>query len=137
MVSLALRWGTWGASVSAIEEQTGQPAVPGRPEHEVVDEQLGAAVEEIGEGLRAVLGLEPVVLLDRDPGQLAPLPGQLVAAAGELLLLLQQLVALRLPLLLRADPVLRHQVPPILRSAGPVHTQSANWLTMRVRNVSS
>ena len=80
----------------------------GRPEHEVVDEQLGAAVEEIGERLRAVLGLEPVVLLDRDPRQLAPLPGQLVAAAGELLLLLQQLVALRLPLLLRADPVVGH-----------------------------
>src|SRR5205085_5244814 len=81
----------------------------GRPEHEVVDEQLGAAVEEIGEGLRTVLGLEAVVLLEWDRGQLAPLPGQLVAAAGELLLLLQQLVALRLPLLLRADPVLRHQ----------------------------
>src|SRR6266536_1427320 len=81
----------------------------GRPEHEVVDEQLGAAVEEIGEGLRALLRLEAVVLLDRHPGQLAPLPGQLVAPAGELLLLLQQLLALRLPLLLRADPLLRHQ----------------------------
>jgi hypothetical protein len=77
----------------------------------VVDDQLGAAVEQIGESLRAVLGLEPVVLLDRDPGQLASLPGQLVAAAGELLLLLQQLVALRPPLLLRADPVLGHQRP--------------------------
>src|SRR5205814_2821128 len=81
----------------------------GRPEHEVVDEQLGAAVEELGEGLRAVLRLEAVVLVDPDPGQLAPLPGQLVAPAGELLLLLQQLVALRLPLLLGADPVLRQR----------------------------
>src|SRR5262249_16602832 len=71
----------------------------GRSKHKVVDEQLGAAVEELGEALSAVLGLEPVVLLDWDPGQLAPLPGQLVAAACELLLLLQQLVAFRLPLL--------------------------------------
>src|SRR6266487_4050446 len=81
----------------------------GRSEHEVVDEQLGTVVEEIGEGLRAVLRLEAAVLLDRDPGQLAPFPGQLVAPAGEILLLLQQLVALRLPLLLRADPVLSHR----------------------------
>ena len=112
MASLALRWTAWGASVSAIEEQTGQPAVRRAAEHEVVYEQLRAAVEEIGERLRAVLGLEPVVLLDRDPGQLAPLAGQLVAAPDELLLLLQQLVALGLPLLLRADPVLGHQLPP-------------------------
>ena len=33
----------------------------------MIDEQLGAAVEQLGEGLGAVLGLEPVVLLDRDP----------------------------------------------------------------------
>src|SRR5690348_12010633 len=77
---------------------------PTRPEHEVVDKQLGAAVEKVREGLRAVLSLESVVLLDRDPGQLAPLPGELVAAPGELFLLLQQLLALRLPLLLRAGP---------------------------------
>ena len=114
MVSLAFRWATWGSSVSAIEEQTGQPAVVGRPEHEVVDEQLGAAVEEIGEGLRAVLGPEPVLLLDPDPRQPAPLPGQLVAAAGELLLLLEQLVALRLPLLLRGDLVVSHDFHDLL-----------------------
>jgi hypothetical protein len=53
-----------------------------------VDEQLGAAVEEIGEGLRPVLGLEPVLLLHRNPRQLAPPPGQRVTAARELLLLL-------------------------------------------------
>src|SRR5439155_21933243 len=68
-------------------------------------------------GLRALLGLEAVLLLDRDPGQPAPLLGELVAPAGELLLLLQQLVALRLPLVLRADPVLRHLTPPVCVSA--------------------
>jgi hypothetical protein len=75
----------------------------------VVDDQLGAAVEELGEALLTALGLEPVVLLDRDPWQLSPLAGKLVAAACELLLLLQELIALRLPLLLCADPVLRHE----------------------------
>jgi hypothetical protein len=53
----------------------------------VVDEQLRAAVKQIGECLRPVIGIEPVVLLDWDPRQLAPLSGQLVASAGELLLL--------------------------------------------------
>src|SRR5437764_85144 len=91
---------------------------PGRPEHEVIDKQLGAAVEEIGERLRAALGLESVFLPHRDPGQLAPPPGQLVAATGELLLLLQQVVALRLPLLLRADPMLRHPASSCPRSGG-------------------
>jgi len=55
----------------------------------VIDEQLGPAVEEIAEGLRAGLGLEVVVLFDRHPGQPAPLPGQLVSPASELLLLYQ------------------------------------------------
>jgi hypothetical protein len=53
----------------------------------VVDEELGAAVEEIGERFRSAFRLEAVVLLNQDPGQLASLPGQLVAAAGEVLLL--------------------------------------------------
>jgi hypothetical protein len=87
----------------------GAARVVRRAEHEVVDEQLGPAVEEIGEALSAVLALEPVVLLDRDPGQLAPLAGQLIAAACELFLLLEQLVALRPPLVLRGDPVIGHQ----------------------------
>jgi hypothetical protein len=75
----------------------------------VVDEQLRAAVEEIGERLRTARGVEAVVLLDRDPGQLAPFRGQLVAATCVLLLLPQQLVAFRLPLRLRDDPALRRQ----------------------------
>jgi hypothetical protein len=58
-----------------------------------------AAREELREGLRALLGLEPVGLLDGHPRQFAAPPGELVAAARELLLLLEQLVALRLPFL--------------------------------------
>src|SRR5207248_7124210 len=75
----------------------------------VVDEQLRAAGEEVGQGLRPGFGIERVVLLDRDPGQLAPPPGQVVPAARELLLVLQELVARRLPFLLRPDPVLGHR----------------------------
>jgi hypothetical protein len=91
--------------VSAIEEQTGHPRRVRRPEHEVVDEELRAAGEEVGERLPAPLGLERVAHLDRNPGKLSALPRQLVAAARELLLLREQSLPLCLPLLLRADSV--------------------------------
>src|SRR5262245_64922898 len=54
-------------------------------EHEVVDEQLGSPVEQLRERLLAVVGVEAVLLLDRDPGQLASLPGEVVADPGVLL----------------------------------------------------
>src|SRR5260221_1757295 len=71
----------------------------GRSEHEVVDQELGAAVEELGQGAGPVVGVEPVVLLDRDPRQLAALARQLVRHPGVLLLALEQLVTSGLPLL--------------------------------------
>src|SRR4029450_4707434 len=43
------------------------------PEHQVVDEQLRAPLEQLGQRLRPFLAREPVLLLDRDPRQLAPL----------------------------------------------------------------
>jgi hypothetical protein len=55
-------------------------------EHEVVDEQLRAAVEEVGEALRAGFRVEDVLLLDRHPGQLPPPARQLVALSHVLLL---------------------------------------------------
>src|SRR5215217_5148079 len=84
----------------------------GRAEHEVVDEQLRATVEELAERLRPRLGLEAVVLLDRHPGKLPPFPRELVAATGELLLLREQLLARSLPLLSGSDLVVRHALPP-------------------------
>jgi hypothetical protein len=57
-----------------------------RAEHEVIDEELRASSEEIGEGGRALVSLEAVLLVDLHPRQLLPLPGQLVAATGQLLL---------------------------------------------------
>src|SRR5918995_5311809 len=80
-----------------------------RAEHEVVDEELGATVEELRQVLRALVGLEPVPLLDRDPRQLAALPCELVAHPGVFLLASQQLLAGRLPFLAAADLVIRHR----------------------------
>src|SRR5262249_29823269 len=48
----------------------------GRAEHEVIDEELRAAVEQLRDGLLARLGLEAILLLERDPGQLAAGPGE-------------------------------------------------------------
>src|SRR5215211_3649854 len=50
-------------------------------EHEVVDEQLRAPVEELGEGLPSLVGLEDVLLLHRHPGQLLASPRELVPRA--------------------------------------------------------
>jgi hypothetical protein len=81
-------------------------------EHEVVDQQLGAAVEQLGQGPGAVVGVEAVVLVDRDPGQLPALAGQLVAGPGVGLLALQQRLAGGLPLLRADNLVLGHRLLP-------------------------
>ena len=51
-------------------------------EHEVVDEQLAAAVEQLAQRAGTVSPVEAIVLVDVHPGQLAALLRQLVAAAG-------------------------------------------------------
>jgi hypothetical protein len=56
-----------------------------RAEHEVVDEQLGSPVEQLGERLLTVVGVEAVLLLHRHPGQLASLLRDRVAESGVLL----------------------------------------------------
>src|SRR5919197_1245456 len=86
-----------------------------RAEHEVVDHQLGATVEEVREGLRPSGRLEAVLLLDSHPGKLSALSCQLIRLTGMCLLLGEQLVAGRLPLLLRCDLVLRHRLTSCVR----------------------
>src|SRR5215208_7144628 len=81
-----------------------RPALDRRSEHEVVDEQLRTAVEELGERLRPFLGLEHVLLVDRHARELGALPSQLVTPARELLLALEQLDPRRQPLLAGSDP---------------------------------
>src|SRR5947208_10936882 len=59
---------------------TGAPLRPFRAEHEVIDDQLAAAVEEVRERLlSAVRPREDIALLDPLPGELAALPAELVA----------------------------------------------------------
>jgi len=53
---------------------------------EVVHQELRAPAEQIRQRSAALVGREPVLLVDPDPRQLLPLPGQLVTAPGQLLL---------------------------------------------------
>src|SRR5262249_3831865 len=55
-------------------------------EHEVVDDELAATLEEVGERLPAARALEDVRLVDPDPRQRAPLSAELVAQPRALLL---------------------------------------------------
>jgi hypothetical protein len=58
-----------------------------RPEHEVVEEQLPTALEEVHQGRLAGRAVEDVVLVHPDPRQPATLGGERVACPGGLLLL--------------------------------------------------
>src|SRR3954462_9631563 len=85
----------YGEAVEAIGDRRARRAAARvlGSEHEVVDEELRAPTEEVGQRRGAGFGLEAIVLLDGDPGQLLALAGHIVAAAGQLLLGLEQLEA--------------------------------------------
>src|SRR6478609_8385581 len=53
-----------------------------RPEHDVVGQQLRAPVEELGERLLSVLGVELIALLHRNPRQPASLVGRRLPPYG-------------------------------------------------------
>ena len=72
--------------------------LPSGSEHEMLYQQLATALEEIGQRLRAARALEDVVLLDANPGQIAPLGVNLVPQPGEFFLLLQEFRAGNKPL---------------------------------------
>ena len=59
----------------------------------MIDEQLGSPVKQVAERPLTVVGVEAVVLLDGNPGQLASLLRQLVPKPGVLLFADEQLVA--------------------------------------------
>src|SRR5206468_11006258 len=79
-----------------------------RAEHEVVDEQLGAPVEQLAERLLAVVRIESILLLHAHPRQLASLPGELVTEPGVLLLADEELVARGEPFFARCQPAINH-----------------------------
>src|SRR5262245_9155547 len=80
-------------------------------EHEMIDEQLRAALEQIGQGGAAFVGVETIFLVDLHPGQFLAAARQLVAAAGQVLLGLEQVEALCAPLFAGSNPVGRHRFP--------------------------
>src|SRR5579862_4328787 len=80
---------------------------PPRGEHEVLHQELTAALEEIAERVLTRRRVEHVILLDAHPGERTPLAGYLIAQARELLFARQQLPALGLPLLLGYDGMVR------------------------------
>src|SRR5215469_12522430 len=86
--------------------------IPVRPEHEMVDEKLRAAGEEIAQRLLPRLGVEDVVLVDAHPGQLPAPACQLVALPRMRLLRMEQLEPRRQPFFPRSGPVLRHRFSP-------------------------
>jgi hypothetical protein len=82
------------------QERAGFAAlVPVRVEHEVVDQQLTTALEQVGQAGLAVRAAEDVFLVNLDHRQLAPLGVQRVSLTGEFLLLRQQIPAGGQPLI--------------------------------------
>src|SRR5436190_4724758 len=79
-----------------------------RPEHDVVGEELRAAVEKLRKRLLPLLGVELVLLLDWHPGELEPPFLDLLVSLRLLGLEFRKLVPSRLPLLAGSDLVLRH-----------------------------
>src|SRR4029079_7548226 len=73
-------------------------------------EQLRAPVEQLGQRLLAVLGVELVLLFDRHPGQRQPLLVNLTVSLRLLGLEFRQLVSGRLPVLASSDRVLGHLI---------------------------
>jgi hypothetical protein len=65
------------------------------------------------QALLAVLGVEHVLLLDADPGEIESLPLDLFGSLRLLCLELGELLTRRLPLLARPSPVLRHLITSI------------------------
>jgi hypothetical protein len=64
----------------------------------VVDDELAAVAEQLGEALPAAGRVERVGLVEPDPGQLAPQPADLVAGVGQFLFADQQRLARRDPI---------------------------------------
>ena len=60
-------------SRSSASSMKGAGGFVRRAEHQLVDQKLRPSVEQLGERLLSVLGVEGVLLLDRDPGQLLSL----------------------------------------------------------------
>src|SRR5439155_24093495 len=84
------------------------PLLPPRAEHEVVYDQLAAAVEEVGQRRLALWPLERIGLVDLHPWHRAPLGAQLIAQPREFLFPCQMRLARLEPFVSRHDRVAWH-----------------------------
>src|SRR5262249_606979 len=115
-----------GVGDRRVDRATG---LVGRPEHEVVDEQLGSPVEQLDERLFPGLRFEAVLLLDGHPGQLASLPRELVTQPGVLLLADEQLLVRGEPFFAGSNSAISHVLRPSSAHAatGSAATSAAFW----------
>ena len=98
--------------VSEVRAPRARTAFVVWPVHDVVGEQLRAAVKQLRQRPLAVLGVELVLLLHRNPGELTTLLGHLLTKFRVLGLELRKLVASSLPFLARSGLLVGHALPP-------------------------
>src|ERR671911_382818 len=101
-----------------------------RPVEGAVDDQLTAALEQVGKRGRPVRALEAVLLLDRHPRHPAALGRERVTGSGVLLLLDEQFLAGGLPLLGGDDGGCVHFAPSSFRyspTTSMKRPQTARW----------
>src|SRR6185295_10741962 len=82
--------------------------LPVGAEHEVIDDELALAGEEVGERLLSLRAIEDVFLLDLFPWELATLAAQRIALACEGLLQSEEFPARFHPLVVRDDAMRAH-----------------------------
>src|SRR5438105_1719684 len=102
--------------------------LPAGTEHEMLDDQLAAAVEQVGERLLALRTIEHIGLFDLDPWQVAPLRAQLVAQTGEFLFLGQMRLARGQPLLSRDNPMVHHRSISFTSGGGFLETSVSEFV---------
>jgi len=79
---------------------------PARTQHEMVDDELVAAVEQVGERLLAARRVEYIILLHLHPRQITTLATQIIARPGEGFFGGEMRLALLEPILVRYDAVI-------------------------------
>src|SRR5690349_7476092 len=101
-----------GASdMVALERAADAALLLSRRQHEMLDDQLAAAVEQIGQGRLSGRRVERVGLVDLDPRQRAPLGAQAVAQSRHLLFLGEERGAGLEPFVAGYDAMFHDQSP--------------------------
>src|SRR6267143_5514780 len=103
----------WQVQVGAVEvigqvRATLATFLPPRPEHEMVDDQLAASVEEISQCLFAVRSIECILLVYLGPRQLPAMPTQFITQTGQFLLAREQILSRHKPLRFGYDSRMIH-----------------------------